>query len=624
MMSGLATTFLAVSYTLKKTPQTLASSTEIGTSNGFKRLRFLPVVIFIALIPCFIFIQFGTDLQDFHSPSEALRAAEKRFHELTFPSADPKTHGLLVIEGDSIEAVLEREEALALPAKIPHVSNFLPSLAKRQALYPHLKALYETEGATLIESLGIDTLPTLTPPRAWTTENVPALLLDNFFIQCSDGRFLTVIPNVAAPETLPEGVFHYNPQRVMQQTIDRLSHLTRCLLFTVGLILIGILCIVFRKKAILIALPSLLAIGIVFVCFGTRGQTLNLFHLLACFMLLGMSLDYTIFFASGERHAWKPITCSFITSLAGFGALAFVSFMVVRSIGQVFAVGLTASYTAAWLLFWGKSAPNNEAKPKTEVAASVIGLQIVLWIYRLLGKWAMDLSGAVVANTLWFTSAKIRRFTHSRKRLTLFVQSMVDKFVVMSCGRGQPRVEFAEDADTQAFVSDVRQRKGVFLLTSHFGAVEILPAADQEAVPLHAFMHIEQTAIFNRFYFDHFKRPTVHIHPVSSFGMGELFEAGDYLDQGDCILMAADRAFGMPQSVTFMGKPATFPKGVYRFAKLLEHPIYFVVCYRIRRNHYRVEARPLSAEQDLLTQFIAALEPLVQAHPEQWYNWELL
>jgi lauroyl/myristoyl acyltransferase len=136
-------------------------------------------------------------------------------------------------------------------------------------------------------------------------------------------------------------------------------------------------------------------------------------------------------------------------------------------------------------------------------------------------------------------------------------------------------------------------------------------------------MLVEQTAIFNRFYFKHFKRPSVHIRPVTGFGMGELFEAGAYLDQGDAILMAGDRAFGTSQTVTFLGRTVAFPKGVYRFAKLLEHPIYFVVCYRISRNRYRLEARAITPDDKMVEQFIAALEPFVKAHPEQWYHWEI-
>lgn len=625
MMTGLATTFFTVLLTIKHPFSTLTTPATSQTPKQWRLLRAAPFIVACGILPCCAWLQFGTDLGDFHSPSKALLAAEKRFHDLTFPNGEQADAGILTVEGATIEALLEREEALELPENTPRISNFLPSFKKRQRAYEQLQQLYATEGARLATSFGLEALPAIPKPVAWTTENIPALFQNNFFIQTAEGSYLTIIPNIPRPQTLGEGVYYYQPQRVMQQTIDSLGNLTGRLLGVVCLVLFIVLAVIFRKRMFKIALPSLLAVAVVFICFGTRGQTINLFHLLSCFMLIGMSLDYTIFFASGDARVWKPVTCSFLTSLAGFGALAALSFMVIRSIGQVFAVGLPVAYCTAWVLFW--RAPQKHSAPSTpsgEVAASTLGLNCVMLLYRLLGKWALDCSGYVIANTLWLTSAKIRRFTQTRQRLIAFIQSMVDKFVVMSCGRGQPTIEIATDAQTQAFISDVTARKGVFLLSSHFGAMEVLPAIQSTDVPLHAFMHIEHTAVFNKFYFKHFKRPSVHIRPITGFGMGELFEAGNYLDNGECILMAGDRTFGTAQTVSFLGRDCPFPKGVYRFAKLLEHPIYFVVCYRIRRQVYRLEARSITPSDTMVEQFVAMLEPFVKAHPEQWYNWEML
>jgi hypothetical protein len=44
----------------------------------------------------------------------------------------------------------------------------------------------------------------------------------------------------------------------------------------------------------------------------------------------------------------------------------------------------------------------------------------------------------------------------------------------------------------------------------------------------------------------------------------------------------------------------------------------------VRRNVYRVEARAIQPNDRMIEQFIDALEPFVKAHPEQWYNWEIL
>lgn len=634
MMSGLFAALVGVLLTVRSSEVTVAE--VLGAGIGSRRwVRALPIVLFIALVPTLFLVHFGTDLKDFHSPSEELLAAEERFYTLTFPEAEKGNRGLLVIEGKTIEEALQREEALSLPATTSRISHFLPSLATRQARMADLENFYATEQARFLRALPMEHFPPLEAPQPWTYERLPKVFRENFFLSTEAGSTLIVIPNVERPEILGEGVSFYQPQQVMQATVDTFAANARHLLLLVGGVLLVVLLLLFKGRALKLALPSLLAVMVVFLLFGTGGRTLNLFHLLACFMLIGMSLDYTIFFASGDRRALRPVTCSFITSLAGFGALAFVSFMVVQSMGEVFAVGLTVAYVSAFLLFWGEQ---RKVVKETEVAASPLGLTVVLWIYRLLGKRALDVSGWVIAHCVWLTSPKVRRFTQSRKRLVLFVQSMVDKFVVMSQGRGQPSIEIEAHPETEAFLADVRQRKGVFLLSSHFGAVEVLPAILQHpdvrgsngseasaAIPLYAFMRIEQTAVFNRFYLSQMKQSSVHLRPVAGFGMAELFEAGTYFDEGGCILMAGDRALGtQTQQVTFLGREVAFPRGVYRFAKLLEHPIYLVVCYRVRRQVYRLAARAIAPDAQMVESFVDALEPFVKAHPEQWYHWEML
>ena len=589
-------------------------------------LRYLPSVLFLGLMPLCALLTFGTDVRAFYTPSEALARAEKQFRDLTF-SGEAEGTGLLVTEGQTLEEMIVREEAAVSDGSLPGISRFLPSLTVRQERYEALKALYASQVSVLAEVLGMERVPELpAAPEAWTAERIPSVLREAFLIPAADGALLTVIPNVLRPAVLPEGVTFAAPQAMLNETLEAFSGTVRRLLMAVGVLLGLVVLIKFRMRAFKLALPSLLAVEVVFLSVGLGGGSVNLFHLLACFMLIGMTLDYTVFFASGARRALKPVTCSVVTSLAGFGALAFVSFTVVRSVGQVFAVGLVTAYVSAWLLFWNESLAKDV--PRTEVGASVLGITVLLGLYRLFGKRVLDVLGQGVAGCVWLTSSRVRRFTRTYRRFQCFVQAMIDKTAVMVCGPGQPIVEAADDGGTRAFLADTAAGKGVFVLSSHFGAAEVLPAlangSDAAPVMFHAFMHVEQTGVFNRIYLKHFRRKNVVIRPVSGFGVGEVFEAGALLDDGHCILMAGDRPFGKRQMVEFLGAPRAFPKGVFRFAALLEHPVYFLVCYRTGHNRYRVAARPLVADGGLLREYAAALEPYVRMYPEQWYNWEML
>lgn len=624
MAAGLTGSFLAaLAETGGQAPADAAASEARPVRAAW--LRFVPTALFLALLPFAFTLEFGTRVRDFHTPSSELLDAEETFRRLTFPDRGETTGGLLTVTADDLETLLERIAALPLPEGTPTLTRFVPPYAERVRVAALEATLAEREGATLAEAIGLERLPVAPAARRLTVADLPPVLRDGFLTEAEAGGLLTVIPDAPEPDGMPEGVAWYVPQAALDAMLDGLAATVRKLLLAVGAVLLTVLIVRYGLRAWKIALPSLLAVLSVFVAVGMLGGTVNLFHLLACFMLIGMTLDYTVFFASDARHSLKPVTCSFVTSLAGFGALTAVSFLVVRSIGQVFAVGLTVAYVSGWLLFRSSRAASAPASVGTEVGASALGLRAAELLYRVLGRWALDALAWTVAHVVWFTSAKVRRAVGSRRRMVSFALTMTDRFAVMSRGRGQPAVEAAEDADTRAFLKDVTARRGVFILASHFGAIEALPALnDRDDITLHAFMRIQQTAVFNAFYLSRIRRKNVRIRPVSDFGMGELFEADDCLDAGDCVLMAGDRAFGRTEEVTFLGRKVGFPKGVFRFAALTEHPVWFVVCYRVAKRRYRVEAHPMAADATLPQRFASALEPYVRAWPDQWYNWELL
>ncbi len=147
---------------------------------------------------------------------------------------------------------------------------------------------------------------------------------------------------------LPRGVGFWRPQELLARVLTQWTrYAARALLVSLGLILLALL-LVYRRRAWGLLVPSLCALAFAGGLLTLRGDPVNLFHLLAGFLLLGMSMDYTIFLWTGGRAAFRPVLCSMLTSLAGFGALVFVSFPVVQSFGFVFGVGLPAAFLAAW------------------------------------------------------------------------------------------------------------------------------------------------------------------------------------------------------------------------------------------------------------------------------------
>lgn len=607
MAVGLTVALLCVLFFYPRMGEA-ASSWKKTVRGGAWGLLILFPIIFVGLF----FLHFHTDVSALYRPSEKLFANEKLFRKLS--GADDASRGLLVVHGDTLDQALEREEKINLPQSLPRLSRFLPSLSSRTENFSKVQSLYQNQTNLLAKKLQLKTpFKPLLLPTAWDPEQLPSMMVSPFLISDATG-FYTLIPNVKPAEQWPEGVTFYAPKQILNRVMNHYSDVCLRLLTISAVILLIVLLFLFRRKAWLIALPSLIGILAVFSFLSLCGQTITLFHLLACFMVIGMSLDYTIFLASDFRTAQKPVLCSVLTSLAGFGALAFVSFPLVQFMGQALGIGLLLSFLVAYAIF----SPKEEG---TEQGASRFGLDCAWWVYRIFGKRVVDGLTRLIASCIWLTNPQVRRITGYR-RLLNFALSLTDKLVVAANGKEQPKIVFEDTPDAKQFYQDVAERKGAFVISSHLGNIEVLAGLGNCKATFHAFMKVEQTAVFYSFLKDHACRPEVKIHPVSGFGMKELFLLGDIVDAGDCILMAGDRGEGRMRSHAFLEGERKFPVGTFHLAKVLEHSIYFVACVCERRGLYRVVVHALPRGPEMFEKYVTELEQLVRAYPDQWYQWQ--
>ena len=105
--------------------------------------------------------------------------------------------------------------------------------------------------------------------------------------------------------------------------------------------------------------------------------------------------------------------------------------------------------------------------------------------------------------------------------------------------------------------------------------------------------------------------------------METVFEAGDALDSGDCLVMAGDRGFGRMMGVPFRSGELELPEGAFRFANSLGHPVYFVACVATGPCRYRAVVRRLpSGTPDMARGYASALDEVSAEFPEQWFRWE--
>lgn len=602
----------AFAFVLCAYPPPPAGSPEGETPSrfgGFVGLRILLLVLAACAGWGLFHVRFGTEPTALYNPAPRLAEAERLLAELS--GAADSSRGTLVIEGsDSLDELLAREESLDLPVEVSHLSRLMPSLSRRKDAADLVARLYAECGARQKSLLGFSELLPPSEPQPWQWERLPTAFSPFFH-----GHSL-VVPSVPRPSgDLPTGVSFWQPRQMIGDILSAWSEETcRRLGVALVLMLLILLC-VFRLRAVVIMAPSAFAMAVVAGLLGLLGERVNLFHLLAGFLLAGMSIDYTVFLHSG-RGSVRPTLCSLLTSLAGFGALAFVSFPIVRAFGLTLGVGLPVAFLAALAL-----RPQGN---RTEHGASPLGLEILWLFYRLLGLRVLHFLSGLVGVVVWTCSPAVRRTSGSVRKVVNFTVSLSDKLVVMAEGWHLPQVETDGSADARDFLSDIASRRGVFVLCSHCGTIEVLAALGSCEVTFHAWMEFTRTGVFNRFYLHHARRRKVVIHPISEFGPETVFEAGDALDAGDCLVMAGDRGFGRMRTVVLNdGRSMVLPEGVYRFAHALEHPIYFVACLACGRGRYRAIIRHLPTDvKSMAEAYAGQLAGLVAKWPDQWYRWK--
>ncbi|MBO5905844.1 MAG: hypothetical protein J6Q84_05435 [Kiritimatiellae bacterium] len=568
-------------------------------------------VILIVSVVGLCGVTFKTDPMSIYKPPKILAESERVFSELSGTQGEER--GFYVIsEGDSLEELLSREAKLDLSIETPRLSRFLPPLENRIKNYENIEKLYKEHALRQSERLGVSSLALKSLPQPWTWGDVPSSA--EAFVGDKSLR----IPSALAPKNaLPEGVRFYAPRIILSEILTSLADEARLrLLISLGVMFIAL--IVFcRYRAFAIIFPSIIALLSVIGFLGLLGENVTLFHLLACFLLIGMGVDYTVFLHSGVSHALKPALASLLTSVAGFGALLFVSFPVVNAFGFVLAIGLPIAFFSALV-----TAPSN--KSETEYGASPIGLEILYFVYCVFVLRFLHFLAKCAGLSIWLSSRSVRRASPSWKKLVQFTQSLADKLVVMADSRRLPTVELEDSKEARQFIDDVASRKGVFVLSSHCGTIEVLAALGSCEAIFHAWMEFERTSVFNKFYLRHAKRKKVVIHPISSFGPETVFMAGDALDDGDCLVMAGDRGFGRKRKVKFGLGEIELSEGAFRFARALTHPVYFVACVSVGACKYKAIIRRLSTENlDLMcNEYANILYEVTSAYPDQWFKWE--
>ena len=351
----------------------------------------VPLVVVLA-IGSFIWSDTPLWEQDIANLSPISTEQKERDQALRNLLGGPDVGDLIVVEGSSEEEALQRSETLVL-ALAPLVkkgelagydlaARYLPSRKTQQARQAALPDRETLERNLTSAMKGLPFKPGLFQPfldatgKAKTQEPVDmqtfrgtALGLKlNSLLFMREGRWIAVVPlrGVTDRQKFRELLTPWREQEVsyldLKEESNRMVSTYRnetLRLLGWGVLSIGLVLLVGLGAAVTVLrvmLPIGSAIVVVAALLHALGERFSLFHLASFLLVIGLGLDYALFFnrrhgtlAERGRTVYGLVVCSTTTILV-FGVLALSQIPVLRAIGMTTALGSLACLVFAAFL----------------------------------------------------------------------------------------------------------------------------------------------------------------------------------------------------------------------------------------------------------------------------------
>jgi predicted LPLAT superfamily acyltransferase len=234
------------------------------------------------------------------------------------------------------------------------------------------------------------------------------------------------------------------------------------------------------------------------------------------------------------------------------------------------------------------------------------------------------------------------------RHIISFSLTLIEKIETWSGKFPFKNIHFQND-DINELVKDMENKKGLFLVTSHLGNVELLRGLVKynrtgvsREVPITAIIDLKVSKNFTRMLNELNPQSSLDIISAQEIGPDTAVLLEEKLTAGGIVTIAGDRTAADNSEknlmIPFLGEAASFSPGNLYLAVLLNAPVYFI--FALRRGELSVKPQydmhvhksVLSCEQnlskkerltrchELIHSYAALLETYCKDHPFQWYN----
>ncbi len=295
--------------------------------------------------------RFNDSLSALYTPSKKLLKAEKLYSEVS--GGNFENAQIILVQGEDIQNTLEKEEKLAVELnknKVEYISlsKFIPSFKTQEKNFKLVKNLYADNLDNFKDILSDKQIKHLKnskfKPVYFNIEKYP--FLKDFLFK--DNNTLIFAFSDSRISISDKNIKIINFKNDIEQYMKKYRQILMLILPVVIFSMYILLAIVYDfKKALKIMLPLLSGV----FCALTVPGELNLFSIISIFILLGFTIDYSIFRMNKDEKTEDAIFISSLTTSFSFLLLSFCGFKLLASMAAVLFFGILTSYIVGYFVF---------------------------------------------------------------------------------------------------------------------------------------------------------------------------------------------------------------------------------------------------------------------------------
>lgn len=227
---------------------------------------------------------------------------------------------------------------------------------------------------------------------------------------------------------------------------------------------------------------------------------------------------------------------------------------------------------------------------------------------------------------IWFYNRKIQHYGYFKSIVKLFIhfytfgQAIIDKIALK---HGISSYYTFDYGNYTEFLNVLDSGKGCIIIGAHVGSWEVgTPYFREYGKNINIVMLDAEYNKIKSVIEEGAEKRDYKIIPLGNDGLESILRIKKALDDKEYVCLQGDRYMDESNSdeLTFMGRKARFPRGLFVMCEKLRVPVVFYYAMREKGGKYRFIFEVAGNDMPIRGKYIHSLEQIVKKYPQQWFN----